>query len=450
MKKLHFIAIGGAAMHNLAISLHKNGYKVTGSDDIIFDPALSNLEKYNLLPKQIGWFPENITAEIDAIILGMHAKIDNPELLKAEQLGIKIFSFPEFIYEHSKSKLRIVVAGSHGKTTITSMIMHVMHKSGYDFDYLSGASIKGVEGNVKLSESSKYIVIEGDEYLTSPIDLRPKFHLYKPHIAIISGIAWDHINVFKTEEEYIKQFQIFSNLIEENGKLIYFKDDINVEEIASKVRKDIALFEYKEPSFYLSENMSFLRTETGEIKLNVFGTHNMQNIEAARIACNQVGIKNQDFYHHIATYEGAYNRLTKIVENENIIVFRDFAHAPSKVLATVNAIKNQYPNKKVIACLELHTYSSLNYEFIPHYKNTLNLADNAILYYNPQNIAIKKLKSLDTYYIKNSFNNEKLEVYSDSFQLHKRLFQFAKNKETVIVLMSSGNFDNLNFKEFDN
>lgn len=446
MKKIHFIAIGGAAMHNLAISLHKNGCQVTGSDDQIFDPAKSNLLKYGLLPKNEGWFPEKINDSLDAIILGMHARIDNPELIKAKDLGLKIYSFPEFIYEHSKDMQRIVVGGSHGKTTITGMILHVMLKCGIDTDFLSGAAVPGIDGNVKLSNSAKFIVIEGDEYLTSPIDLRPKFHIYKPHVAIISGIAWDHINVFKTEEDYVKQFEIFVDLIEKDGKLIYFEKDEKLLQISSNLRSDIEALAYSEPKYSIENSENILHTTYGDFKLKVFGNHNMQNIEAARLACNSAGISDEDFYKYISSYEGAYNRLTKIKDSDNLIVYRDFAHAPSKVIATVDAVRVQYPSQKFVACLELHTFSSLNLEFIPQYENSLNGADVSILYFNPKTVEMKKLIPPTTDFIKKSFNNPNLEVFTDSMDLHKRLFELA-NERVVLLLMSSGNFDNLKFED---
>lgn len=446
MKKIHFIAIGGAAMHNLAISLHKNGYKVSGSDDQIFDPARTNLEKYGLLPKEEGWFTEKINDSLDAVILGMHARIDNPELIKAKELGLKIYSFPEFIYEHSKDMKRIVVGGSHGKTTITSMILHVMLKCGIDTDFLSGAAVPGVDGNVKLSTTAKYIVIEGDEYLTSPIDLRPKFHIYKPHVAIISGIAWDHINVFKTEEDYLKQFEIFVDLIQQNGKLIFFAQDEKLLQISKNLRADIEALAYSEPEYSIENAENILHTTYGDFKLKVFGSHNMQNIEAARLACNSTGISDEDFYKHISCYEGAYNRLTKIHETEKLTVFRDFAHAPSKVIATVEAVSKQYSDRKVVACLELHTFSSLNLEFIPQYENSLNKADVSILYFNPKTVEMKKLISPTAEFIRESFKNQQLEVFTDSVELHKRLYELV-NEDLVLLLMSSGNFDNLKFDD---
>ena len=442
MKTIHFIAIGGAAMHNLAIALHKNGLIITGSDDHIFDPARTNLKNYGLLPDQEGWFPEKLTTELDAVILGMHARIDNPELARARELGLKIFSFPEFIYEHSKGKQRIVVGGSHGKTSITGMILHVMKLSGVDTDYLLGASVPGVDGNVRLSDSADLMIIEGDEYLTSPIDLRPKFHLYKPHIAVISGIAWDHINVFKTFSDYKMQFEIFVDLIEPQGKLIFCGEDPEVCDVAAACRKDITSEAYTTPEHIIRDGVTYLTTAYGEIALSVFGNHNLQNIEAARLVCLSAGIRGEEFYRHISTWKGAYNRLTKISESEHVTIFRDFAHAPSKVEATVSAVRQQYPGFQCIACLELHTYSSLSKEFIPHYNNTLKNCDVPFVYFNPHAVELKKLEMPSKEEIFNGFNDQRVMVFTDVSLLRQEIICRLRDK-TVVLFMSSGNFDDL-------
>lgn len=434
-------------MHNLAISLCKNGHIVSGSDDQIFDPAKSNLQKYDLLPEKEGWFPEKISSELDAVILGMHARYDNPELERANELGVKIFSFPEFIYEHSVHKNRIVIGGSHGKTSITGMILHVMKKSGMETDYLLGASVPDVDGNVSLSENTENIVIEGDEYLTSPLDLRPKFHLYKPHIAVISGIAWDHINVFKTFEEYKKQFKIFTDLIEPGGVLIYCTEDPEVIDVVSSCRSDIQKIAYSLPDHELRKGVTFLKTEYGEIELDVFGNHNLLNIEAARHVCSAAGISKEMFYRHISSWTGAYNRLTKIFETDALTVFRDFAHAPSKVEATISAVRSQYPDYHLIACLELHTYSSLSKEFLHHYKGTMDNCDVPLLYFDPHAVEIKKLDMPDKHEIIDGFLNNLLQVFNE-IQEMKRVIKGSIRDKTVILFMSSGNFDNLDLKTF--
>lgn len=446
-KKFHFIAIGGAAMHNLAISLHKNGHIISGSDDQIFDPAKTNLLKYKLLPEKEGWFPEKISAELDAVILGMHARIDNPELERAKALGVKIFSFPEFIYEHSVHQKRIVVGGSHGKTSITGMILHVMKNSGIHTDYLLGASVPGIDGNVSLSENAPCIVIEGDEYLTSPIDLRPKFHLYKPHIAVISGIAWDHINVFKTFEDYKKQFKIFTDLIEPGGVLIYCSEDAEVVDVAASCRTDICKIAYSLPEHEVRNGTTFLKTSFGDVRLEVFGNHNLLNLEAARNVCNVYGVNDELFYSHIESWKGAYNRLTKISEEDGLVIFRDFAHAPSKVEATISAVRNQYPEHQLIACLELHTYSSLSKEFLQYYKGTMDHCDVPLLYFDPHAVEIKKLDMPDKNEIIDGFSNNMLQVFNE-IQTMKLVIKESIQKRTVILFMSSGNFDNLDLKTF--
>ncbi len=443
-KRFHFIAIGGAAMHNLAISLHKSGHIVTGSDDQIFDPACANLKKYNLLPEATGWFPEKITNQLDAVILGMHARIDNPELQKAKELGVQIFSFPEFIYEHSIDKKRIVIGGSHGKTSITGMILHVMKNIGIETDYLLGASVPGVDGNVSLSDKTDVIVIEGDEYLTSPIDLRPKFHLYKPHIAVISGIAWDHINVFRTFEEYKKQFQIFADLIEPQGTLIYCADDSVVLEIAGNSRNDIKKMPYSLPDHTLNNGTTFLETPSGKTRLEVFGNHNLLNIEAARKVCNEIGISDKMFYEHISDWKGAYNRLTKIHDSETLTIFRDFAHAPSKVEATINAVRSQYSEYSFIACLELHTYSSLSKEFLSHYRGTMDACDVPFLFFDPHAVEIKKLEMPNNQDIMNGFSNDSLRIFNNSNDLQQSIKDAVRDK-TVVLYMTSGNFNNIDF-----
>jgi UDP-N-acetylmuramate: L-alanyl-gamma-D-glutamyl-meso-diaminopimelate ligase len=438
--RVHFIAIGGAVMHNLAIALHKKGYVVTGSDDEIFEPSKSRLASYGLLPEKTGWYPERITGEIDTIIVGMHARIDNPELAKAKEAGLKIMSFPEYLYEQTKDKKRIVVAGSHGKTTTTAMIMHVLKHSGVDFDYMVGSSIDGFETMVGLSDKAGIAVLEGDEYLTSPIDRRPKFHLYRPDIAILNGISWDHMNVFPEFDNYLEQFRIFAGTITEGGTLIYFRDDQNVREISENSRADIRKIPYTTHGYFRNKTGFYGATLDRVIPLKIFGEHNMQNLSAAREACLLAGVTADQFYEAIGSFEGTSKRLQRIAGSERAIVYLDFAHAPSKVKATVNAVAENYPDREIIACLELHTFSSLNINFLPQYKDTLTRATHAFIYFNPHAVEMKKLSALSKEKIAEAFGSGDLKVYDDS----ERLFSDIKNLELsnpVYLLMSSGDFD---------
>ncbi|NBU82006.1 MAG: peptidoglycan synthetase, partial [Flavobacteriaceae bacterium] len=353
--RTHFIAIGGAAMHNLALALHNKGYQVTGSDDAIFEPSKSRLEKKGLLPVEFGWFPEKITSDIEAIILGMHAKADNPELLKAQELGLKIYSYPEFLYEQSKNKTRVVIGGSHGKTTITSMILHVMHYHNIKVDYMVGAQLEGFDTMVHLTHENDFIVLEGDEYLSSPIDRRPKFHLYQPNIALLSGIAWDHINVFPTFENYVEQFEIFVNQITKGGILVYNEEDETVKKVAEETTNIIRRLPYKTPSYSVEDGTTLLDTPEGPMPIEVFGAHNLNNLAGAKWICQNMGVDEADFYEAIASFKGASKRLEKIAEGKGKVAYKDFAHSPSKVSATTKAVKAQYPNRKLVACLELHT-----------------------------------------------------------------------------------------------
>ena len=447
-KHFHFIAIGGAAMHNLAIALHKKGYKITGSDDEIFDPAFSNLKKYNLLPEKIGWFPEKITNEIDAIILGMHAKADNPELLKAKKLGLKIFSYPAFVYEQSKNKTRVVIGGSHGKTTTTGMIMHILNYAGIEFDYVVGAPIKGYEETVKLSENAKIIVIEGDEYLTSALDPVPKFHKYRPDLGVITGIAWDHINVFETFDKYIEQFKIFIEKFNTNATLFYFCENKELKRIVKCTRTDIKKIAYCTHPYTEKKGKTYLiDNNLKEIEIKIFGKHNMQNISAAKKVTSHLGIDDKIFYKAISTFEGSKKRLEKVFEEKEFVIYSDFAHAPSKVVSTVKAIKEKYPNKPLIAVLELHTYSSLNKKFLPNYKKTLDIADNAIVYYNKHTLQLKGLPEITTEEIKQGFEKNNLVVITDRNELIKFLKQNFTFENAVLLMMSSGNFSGIDLKK---
>ncbi|MDQ2180631.1 UDP-N-acetylmuramate--L-alanine ligase [Marinifilum sp. D714] len=441
--KVHFIAIGGSAMHNLAIALHKKGFEITGSDDEIFDPSKSRLEKYEILPKEWGWFPENLSTDIDAIILGMHARIDNPELLKAQELGLKIYSYPEYIYEQTKNKTRIVIGGSHGKTTTTSMVMHVLKDNNIDFDYMVGAQIEGFETMVKLSRDAKIAIFEGDEYLSSPIDRRPKFHLYHPDIALLTGIAWDHINVFPTFENYVEQFEIFTQMIQENGSLIYFDGDEHIAKIVEKKKEGIEYIPYNSHPFEVVDNCSILKTNNGNVPLEIFGEHNLQNLMGAYHICKKAGLSDKQFYNSIQNFSGAAKRLQKLSENNSCTVFQDFAHSPSKLKATTEAVKKQFSNRKLIACMELHTFSSLKKEFLPHYKNTMSLADKAIVYFNPKTVEHKKLEPITKEQVAEAFGGNNVTVYTDSDLVISDLLDHDF-KNTNVLLMSSGNFSGVN------
>jgi UDP-N-acetylmuramate: L-alanyl-gamma-D-glutamyl-meso-diaminopimelate ligase len=438
--KVHFIAIGGAVMHNLAIALHKKGYIVTGSDDEIFEPSRSRLAHYGLLPAKSGWDPGLITSDIDNVILGMHAKSDNPELLKARETGITIKSFPEYIYEQTKDKKRIVVAGSHGKTTTTAMIMHVFKFLGIKFDYMVGSQIDGFETMVGLSSEAQIAVLEGDEYLTSTLDRRPKFHLYMPDIAILNGIAWDHMNVFPTFENYIEQFKVFIENISDGGSLIYFDGDADVKKIALGATGNIRKIPYQVHGYFQNKTGFYAATHNRVVPLKIFGEHNMQNLSAAREACLAAGIPEDDFYEAIRSFEGTSKRLQKLKENENGVVYLDFAHSPSKVKATVEAISDRYPGRKIIVCVELHTYSSLNSEFLPLYKGTLANSTVALVYFNPHAIELKKLKHISKETVNKAFAGENVRVYDNSAEL----FSFIKTlnyTNPVFLFMSSGDFD---------
>ena len=446
---IHFIAIGGAAMHNLALALHLKGDTITGSDDEIFDPSKSRLSAYGILPKAFGWFPEKITTQLDAIVLGMHAKADNPELLKAQELGLKIYSYPEFLYEQSKFKTRVVIGGSHGKTTITSMILHVMHYFNRDLDYMVGAQLEGFDVMVKLTDDNDFIILEGDEYLSSPIDRRPKFHLYKPNIALLSGIAWDHINVFPTWKNYVEQFRIFVDSIVEGGSVTYNIEDTEVKKLVEGSENTIRKFPYQTPEYQVENGITILETEEGSMPIEIFGKHNLNNLAGAKWICQQIGIDENDFYEAISSFQGASKRLEKITETENCVAYKDFAHSPSKVLATTNALKNQFPNRKLIACLELHTYSSLNPEFLNEYKGTLDAADVAVVFYSPHALEIKKLKAISQQQIADAFQRDDLIIYTNPIAFKDFLFSQQFN-DISLLLMSSGNYGGLDFDELKN
>lgn len=444
--RLHFIAIGGSAMHNLALALHHKGDFITGSDDVIFEPSRSRLAAQGLLPHEIGWDPSRITSDIDAVILGMHAKEDNPELLRAKELDVVIYSYPEFLFEQSKNKTRVVIGGSHGKTTITSMILHVMQYHNKEVDYMVGAQLEGFERMVHLTNTNDFIVLEGDEYLSSPIDRRPKFHLYKPNIALLSGIAWDHINVFPTFDNYLEQFRIFIQSIVNGGSITYNEEDEHVRELVEESQNSIRKFPYKTPEFFVENEQTFIESPEGPLPINVFGRHNLNNLAGAKWICQNMGVDEEDFYEAISSFKGASKRLEKIAETKDTIIFKDYAHSPSKVSATTKAVKEQYPDRKIIACLELHTYSSLNSTFLREYKNSLNDADTAAVFYIQESLAIKGLAILTIEEIAEAFNLNTDNIFGDGQEFR----EFLKNqnlRNSVLLFMSSGNYGGLDMQE---
>lgn len=444
--KVHFIAIGGSAMHNLALALNHKGYEVSGSDDEIFEPSKSRLNSKGLLPAQMGWNPDNITTDLDYVILGMHARKDNPELLKAQELGVPVLSYPEFIYQQSKDKTRVVIAGSHGKTTISAMILHVLHYHNHDCDFMIGAQLEGFDTMVKLTHENEFILLEGDEYLSSPIDLRPKFLHYKPNIALLSGIAWDHVNVFPTFEDYTKQFDLLLESIEPGGVVIYNETDQEVQKVVNNTKNEVKKFPYALPEYEVSDGQANLITEEGMVPLSVFGKHNMNNLEGARWICSQMGINDEQFYEAITSFKGAARRLETIDNSNGIEAFRDFAHAPSKVKATVEAVKESYPNKRVIACLELHTFSSLNINFMNQYAGSMDSADVSFVYFNPQVVAHKKLPELNVADIQQKFGNSNIQVFDNNNPLIDTIKENLA-KDDVLLIMSSGSFDGIDWKK---
>lgn len=441
--KVHFIAIGGSAMHNLAIALKRKGYVITGSDDEIFEPSKSRLEREGILPTTIGWNESNISADLDAVILGMHARADNPELLRAKELGLKLFSYPEYLYEQSKNKKRVVIGGSHGKTTITSMILHVVNELKLNVDYMVGAQLEGYDCMVKLSEDAPVMLLEGDEYLSSPIDRRPKFHLYQPDVAILSGIAWDHINVFPTFENYVEQFDTFCSLI--NDCLIYNQEDEEVRKLGEKYSNKIKAIPYSTPAYEVNEKGTRLAFEGKYYQLQIFGQHNLQNLMGAMFTGREMGIETNDFLTAIQTFTGAGKRLQKIKETESFVMFKDFAHSPSKLKATTKAVKEQYSDRTVIACMELHTFSSLKKEFLPQYKDAMKSADEAVVYFNHDVVKHKKLEPITEEQVFEGFNGG-VSVMTKT----EDILAFIRNKNwdnKVLLMMSSGNFDGIDYEK---
>ncbi|MEM7102594.1 MAG: Mur ligase family protein [Bacteroidota bacterium] len=441
MKRIHFIAIGGSAMHNLALALSEKGYLVTGSDDEIYDPARTRLQLQGLLPEEMGWHPSRITHEIDTIILGMHARPDNPELAKATQLGINICSYPEYVYKQSRDKKRVVIGGSHGKTTTTAMILHVLDKLGVDADYLVGAQLPGFRNMVRLTDAS-IIIIEGDEYLSSPIHREPKFWYYRPHVAVLTGVAWDHINVFPTFENYEQQFSEFVNRIEKDGTLFWYKNDPSLQKILQTHQNNVKTSAYDTPEYNYTEKGLSIIHKLKTYPVGIFGIHNLQNLEAARLVCQKLGVTTPEFYNAISDFTGAAKRLETKGENGHSTVFLDFAHAPSKVEATVKAVKHRNPDRKLIAIFELHTFSSLNKEFLTQYANTLDPAETPIVYFSSHTLEMKKMPALSKTFVQNAFDNKNLTVYTEKAKLHNYLFNLNL-QNTNLLLMSSGNFSKL-------
>lgn len=443
--RVHFIAIGGSAMHNLALALNHQGDTVTGSDDEIFEPSKSRLAAAGLLPESFGWDADRITPDIEAVILGMHAKGDNPELLRAKELGLNIYSYPEFLYEQAKYKSRVVIGGSHGKTSITSMILHVLDYVDKDVDYMVGAQLEGFDRMVSLNPDNDFMVLEGDEYLASALDRRPKFHLYKPNIALLSGIAWDHINVFPTFENYLEQFRIFVDQITPGGAIIYNEEDENVKAIVEASQQPIKKYPYRTPDYELENGETLLHTPDGPMPLMVFGKHNLSNLEGARWICQLMGVDAEDFYEAISTFKGASKRLELIAESASAVAYKDFAHSPSKVEATTKALKAQYPDRTLLACVELHTYSSLNPEFLKEYEGALDAADQAAVFYSPHAVQIKKLDPISESQIAEAFQRSDLKIFTEPAAFQDFLFSQDLNAKNLL-LMSSGNYGGLDFE----
>ena len=445
MSKYHFIAIGGSAMHSLAIALKENGHQVTGSDDAIFDPSLTQLLKAEIFPERIGWYPEKINKNLDAVIVGMHAKKDNPELLAAQKIGVPLFSYPELIAHYARNKTRVVIAGSHGKTSITAMVLHILNYHQKSVDYMIGAQLEGFENSVFLSENNEFILLEGDEYLSSPIDLRPKFHYYGPQIALISGIAWDHVNVFKTEADYFRQFEIFIDSISAGGVLVYNEADIALRKMVADSQNTIRKEPYNSLDHTVSSGVTYLETNEGPIPLAIFGRHNLSNLSGAKWLCQLIGIDEDDFYQAISSFKGASKRLEQLANGRTSYLFKDFAHAPSKVKATTQAVKEQFPDYKLVTCLELHTYSSLDPSFIVNYRDSLEKADLPIVFYDPEALKIKNRHPISPEEILMAFGLPELMVFTKPQKLKDHLLELDYHQK-VLLMMSSGNYGGLDWE----
>lgn len=445
--RIHFIAIGGSAMHNLAIALKENNDIVTGSDDEVFEPSRSRLMKHGLLPEKEGWNPDAITHELDAVILGMHARKDNPELLRALEIGVKVYSYPEYLYERCQHKKRVVIAGSHGKTTVTSMVMHSLRYNRVDFDYMVGAQLEGFETMVRLSDSAKVVVFEGDEYLSSPIDLRPKFMWYKPHLALITGIAWDHVNVFPTIDTYNEQFRMFIDSIAESGYLTWFSKDETLKHILSEHKGVLTTEPYDALTTKIVDGQTQVMHNGQTFEVPVFGSHNMQNMAGAMNLCRELGLTEQQFLASMKTFKGASRRLQVLGQNEHATVFYDFAHAPSKLKATIEAVKEQYADRQLVACMELHTFSSLNKNFLPQYRDTMQKADRPIVFYDPNVLLHKQLPALSVAEVAAGFNLPESAIVTTAAQLLSTLDSLTLDNTNLLV-MTSGNLGGINIKEW--
>ncbi len=444
--RVHFIAIGGSIMHNLAIALAKKGFLVSGSDDHIYEPSRTNLEKEGLLPEH-GWDPARITDDIDAVVLGMHAKEDNPELRRAQELGIRIYSYPEFIYEQASEKTRVVIGGSHGKTTITSMIMHVLKSIGRDFDFLVGAKLDDFEHMVRLTKDAPLIIIEGDEYLASPIDQRPKFHLYKPHIALISGVAWDHVNAFPTFENYVNQFRLFIKSIEPKGTLVYNKEDKTLQELVLEDRSKINKHGYRTPEYTINKGITYMHTHIGEVPLQVFGKHNLSNIAAAFTVCEWLGVERDEFYAAIRQFKGATRRLEYVASDNDSVVYQDFAHTPAKLRASIHALKEQFPDKALVAIIELHTYSSLNEGYLNEYRDTMQEAEYPAVFINQEALKQRNAETISEETLKRAFDQPNL-IYLNGIDRMKQYLDDLSPAGKNLLFMSSGNYGGINLVNF--
>lgn len=443
--QIHLIAIGGAVMHNLALALHDAGHRVSGSDDEIYNPARDRLAAAGLLPAELGWFAEKILKNLDLVILGMHARPDNPELLAAQALGLKIMSYSEFIFEQSKGKKRIVVAGSHGKTTTVAMIMHCLRRQKIDFDFVVGAAVEGFENSVRLS-GAPIIVIEGDEYPASPLDLQAKMIFYKPHLAVLTGLAWDHINLYPKFEQYVEQFDQFLDAIEPEGTLIWLRQDTEIQRLIAEKRATAQFFSqpYEPIPFRVEQGTMYVKLwGQPQVPLHAFGQHNFSNARAAMLICNHLGVAQKDFLINLATFKGAARRLQPILENENGSAWQDFAHAPSKVRATVEAVRTLHPKRRLVAALELHTFSSLNKDFLPQFSGTMDAADQALVFFSPQTLVIKKMPPLSPHEVRMAFGRADLEIFTEKEKLEKRLAEINFSGERNLLLMSSGTFDGM-------
>lgn len=445
---VHLIAIGGSVMHNLALALHNQGFTVSGSDDQIFEPARSRLYNYGICPENEGWFPEKINNKLSFVILGMHARKDNPELIRAQELNIPIFSFPEFIGKAYRQHFRVVIAGSHGKTTTTSMLMHVLKRTGQSFDYLVGALLDGFREMVSLG-GAKYAVIEGDEYLSSCLDLRPKFLHYKPQIAVITGIAWDHYNVFPKYEDYIDAFRQFIRSMEPGATLIYYEGDQDLRNLVTESAAHLNKIPYAEAPSRISPERTFIISEWGCYGLEIFGRHNLQNLQAVREVCHLLAVDDRSVCEALTTFKGAAKRLELICERPNLKVFQDFAHAPSKVRATLQAVRETFPGKRILCYLELHTYSSLNPDFIGQYKGSLASCERAVIYYDLQAVQIKKMSVMEPEQLQKAFGRSDIKVFQDVQSLELDM-QSSTGDFELILFLGSGNWGGLELRKIYN